>query len=116
MWQCVYCIILQLIVLYNCVCWFSINLRIKKGSLVSIVGIVGSGKSSILSAILGEMEADCGRVILQVGKGFVEWMMIDLTENLGSGVCCLCQSSSMDPKCNSPGQCPFWQRIKPGVV
>ncbi|XP_062521920.1 ATP-binding cassette sub-family C member 3-like isoform X2 [Corticium candelabrum] len=43
----------------------SINLRIKKGSLVSIVGIVGSGKSSILSAILGEMEADCGRVILQ---------------------------------------------------
>lgn len=33
----------------------NINLWIKKGSLVAIVGPVGSGKSSLLQAIIGEM-------------------------------------------------------------
>ncbi|CAG7836371.1 unnamed protein product [Allacma fusca] len=40
----------------------NVNLRIKKGSLVAVVGSVGSGKSSLLSAILGEMEIISGRV------------------------------------------------------
>lgn len=40
----------------------SINLKIQKGSLVAIVGHVGSGKSSLLSAILGEMECLEGKV------------------------------------------------------
>lgn len=33
-----------------------INMSIKKGSLTAIVGPVGSGKSSLISAILGDME------------------------------------------------------------
>ncbi|CAG7718432.1 unnamed protein product, partial [Allacma fusca] len=40
----------------------NINLNIKKGSLVAVVGSVGSGKSSLLSAILGEMEKLSGSV------------------------------------------------------
>ncbi|CAG7831109.1 unnamed protein product [Allacma fusca] len=40
----------------------NINLKVKEGSLVAIVGTVGSGKSSLLSAILGEMEKLTGRV------------------------------------------------------
>ncbi|KAJ3199307.1 hypothetical protein HDU67_002916, partial [Dinochytrium kinnereticum] len=32
-----------------------LNLNIKKGKLTAVVGVVGSGKSSLLSAILGEM-------------------------------------------------------------
>ncbi|KAH9413433.1 Mrp-4p [Dermatophagoides pteronyssinus] len=40
----------------------SINLNIEKGSLVAIVGHVGSGKSSLISALLGEMECIEGRV------------------------------------------------------
>ncbi|KAJ6225732.1 hypothetical protein RDWZM_004277 [Blomia tropicalis] len=40
----------------------NINLSIKKGSLVAIVGPVGSGKSSLISAILGDMERLCGWV------------------------------------------------------
>lgn len=40
----------------------SINLRISKGSFVAIVGSVGSGKSSLLSALLGEMECVRGHV------------------------------------------------------
>ena len=40
----------------------SINMEIQKGSLVAIVGNVGSGKSSLISAILGEMNCINGRV------------------------------------------------------
>ncbi|CAG7725610.1 unnamed protein product, partial [Allacma fusca] len=40
----------------------NINLNVKKGSLVAVVGPVGCGKSSLLSAILGEMEKTSGKV------------------------------------------------------
>ena len=39
-----------------------INLVIPKGALVAVVGALGSGKSSFLSAILGEMHAQTGTV------------------------------------------------------
>lgn len=36
--------------------WLSdINLQVKQGELVCVVGRVGSGKSSLINAILGEM-------------------------------------------------------------
>ncbi|XP_014250122.1 multidrug resistance-associated protein 1 isoform X2 [Cimex lectularius] len=40
----------------------NINIKIKPKSLVAVVGAVGSGKSSLLSAFLGEMEKISGRV------------------------------------------------------
>ncbi|GMT07512.1 hypothetical protein PENTCL1PPCAC_29686 [Pristionchus entomophagus] len=40
----------------------NINLSVKKGELVAIVGKVGSGKSSVLSALLGEMTKKSGKV------------------------------------------------------
>ena len=40
----------------------NINVNIKKGSLCAVVGTVGSGKSSFLSALLGEMEKITGTV------------------------------------------------------
>ncbi|XP_033224446.1 multidrug resistance-associated protein 1 isoform X4 [Belonocnema kinseyi] len=40
----------------------NINLKIQEGQLVAIVGTVGSGKSSLISAFLGEMEKLNGRV------------------------------------------------------
>ena len=41
-----------------------ITLLIPQGSLVGIVGTVGSGKSSLLSAILGEMNRVSGNVLM----------------------------------------------------
>lgn len=35
---------------------FDINLNVRKGELVGVCGGVGSGKSSLLSAIIGEMK------------------------------------------------------------
>ncbi|KAF9688092.1 hypothetical protein SADUNF_Sadunf02G0161200 [Salix dunnii] len=40
----------------------NINLEIKKGELTAIVGTVGSGKSSLLASILGEMHKISGKV------------------------------------------------------
>lgn len=46
-----------------------LNLIVEKGSLVAVVGTVGAGKSSLCSAILGEMEKQSGRVCLKVRRG-----------------------------------------------
>ncbi|XP_023209485.1 multidrug resistance-associated protein 1-like [Centruroides sculpturatus] len=48
-----------------------ISIQIKSGSLVAIVGQVGSGKSSFLSALLGEMEKLKGRVNIKGTLAYV---------------------------------------------
>jgi ABC-type multidrug transport system fused ATPase/permease subunit len=47
------------------------NLKIKQGQLVAVVGQVGAGKSSLLSAILGEMEKLQGRVTVRGRVAYV---------------------------------------------
>lgn len=42
------------------------ELQVEPGQLVAVVGQVGTGKSSLLSAMLGEMETISGSVILNV--------------------------------------------------
>lgn len=42
-----------------------INLSLKKGELLAVVGRVGAGKSSLLSAVLGEMTKTDGRVTIR---------------------------------------------------
>jgi ABC-type nitrate/sulfonate/bicarbonate transport system ATPase subunit len=45
---------------------YRIDLQIKKGELIAVVGPVGSGKSSLLAACMGEMETISGDISLHV--------------------------------------------------
>ncbi|KAG1678443.1 Canalicular multispecific organic anion transporter 2 [Nymphon striatum] len=47
-------------------CLSNINLNVDQGKLIGVVGQVGSGKSSLLSAVLGEMHLQEGRVNVNV--------------------------------------------------
>uniref|UniRef100_UPI0037E8C348 multidrug resistance-associated protein 1-like n=1 Tax=Semicossyphus pulcher TaxID=241346 RepID=UPI0037E8C348 len=52
-------------------CLQRINVNVKTGALVAVVGDVGSGKSSLLSAILGEMEKRSGFVSMKGSVAYV---------------------------------------------
>ncbi|CAL8122454.1 unnamed protein product [Orchesella dallaii] len=89
-------------------CLRSIQLEVKRGSLVGICGSVGSGKSSLLSAILGDMIKTNGKMLIRGSLAVVTqeaWIYGDsLQENILFGsplntekyqkvidVCCLRQ-------------------------
>ena len=67
-------------------CLFDIDLRVRRGDLVGIAGAVGSGKSSLMSAILGEMRRLTGEVsvrgriayVSQQGWDFRSLMVMEL--------------------------------------
>ncbi|KAG7167512.1 Multidrug resistance-associated protein 1-like 3, partial [Homarus americanus] len=62
----------------------NINLDVKESSLVAVVGTVGAGKSSLCSAILGEMEKQSGRVNIKGSIAYVSqqaWIQNSTLEN-----------------------------------
>lgn len=50
----------------------SLDIQVPKGTLVAVVGPVGCGKSSLLSALLGEMEKLEGKVYVKVREVYVK--------------------------------------------
>ncbi|KAI3476946.1 hypothetical protein L1887_61443 [Cichorium endivia] len=48
-----------------------ISFKVKRGSLVAIVGAVGSGKSSLFSAILGDMNKTSGKLVVSDSIAYV---------------------------------------------
>ncbi|KAL6109911.1 abcc6 [Pungitius sinensis] len=52
-------------------CLQGISVKVKPGSLVAVVGHVGSGKSSLLSAMLGEMERRSGLISVKGSVAYV---------------------------------------------
>ncbi|MEE6486330.1 hypothetical protein FKM82_014574 [Ascaphus truei] len=49
----------------------NVNLDIKEGHLVAVVGVVGSGKSSLVSAMLGEMDNISGYINIKGSVAYV---------------------------------------------
>lgn len=49
----------------------NLNVHIPEGSLVAVVGLVGSGKSSLLSALLGEMDKIEGTITVKGSVAYV---------------------------------------------
>lgn len=62
----------------------NVNISIKQGELVAIVGSVGSGKSSLLSCILGELIPIDGSVFIQGDIAYCDqrpWILNDNVQN-----------------------------------
>ncbi|CAL1532770.1 unnamed protein product [Lymnaea stagnalis] len=62
----------------------NINITIDDGNLVAVVGTVGSGKSSLISAILGEMEKMEGMITIKGSLAYVSqqaWIQNDTLRN-----------------------------------
>jgi len=79
-----------------------INISIKMGSLTAIVGSVGSGKSSLLSGIIGEMMCVEGKVSCQRYLSFCT--LIHFDSGGLSRFCCILCSATVDPDQYSPGE------------
>ena len=47
---------------------YRVNFEVMAGELVAVVGTVGAGKSSLIQALLGEMDKIHGQVSIQVGQ------------------------------------------------
>ncbi|KAL7125988.1 hypothetical protein ABFS83_14G154400 [Erythranthe nasuta] len=63
-----------------------IHLRVKKGMKVAVCGTVGSGKSSLLSCVLGEMEKLSGAVRITGTKAYVPQSPWILTGNIRENI------------------------------
>lgn len=60
------------------------NFKIKKGEFVALIGEFGSGKSSILNAILGEMISDSSKVTVHGKVAYASqnpWILNDSVRN-----------------------------------
>ena len=44
----------------------NVSLSVRQGELIALVGVVGSGKSSLLSAMLGELNKTSGEMSVNV--------------------------------------------------
>ncbi|XP_076047153.1 ATP-binding cassette sub-family C member 5-like isoform X2 [Oratosquilla oratoria] len=65
---------------------FNLNLAVKKGELIGVCGSVGAGKSSLVSALLGQMQLQSGEVALNGSCAYVRqqaWILnTTLRENI----------------------------------
>lgn len=55
----------------------SINVLVPQGTVLAVVGHVGCGKTSLVSALLGEMEKLDGQVSIRVSGNF-SYLILDV--------------------------------------
>lgn len=88
----------------------NISLAVPKGSLLCVVGTVGSGKSSLLQGLVGEMRRTEGEVIFgELDLGLSSFSFFFLLTNLhfdrwSNRLLC---SASLDPECDDSRQHTF---------
>ena len=89
---------LHLVTHHYILLYFSINFKASPGELVAVVGQVGAGKSSLISALLGEMNKVEGAVSLRVRH----WSTVPAVSPLYHplGYCGVHTSASMDTECH----------------
>jgi ATP-binding cassette subfamily C (CFTR/MRP) protein 1 len=101
----------------------NINLKISQGSLTVLMGRVGQGKSSLLSAIIGDMYKLEGRVRITGTVAYVP-QQVNCLPGLSSNQYHRPYAKHMythtiiglDHQCNSEGQHPLWEGIRSGTL
>lgn len=63
-----------------------IHMKVKKKQLIAVVGSVASGKSSLLSALLGEMHRITGEVVINGSVAYVSQQAWILNETLKENI------------------------------
>ena len=107
----------------TCLLTPSLDIQVPKGALVAVVGPVGCGKSSLLSALLGDMEKLEGKVYMKVrgavitGKGSLvrPWANPEVLL-LWPGFRGLRAPAGMDPELHSSGKRAIWSSPGPQAV
>ena len=99
----------------------SLDIQVPKGALVAVVGPVGCGKSSLLSALLGEMEKLEGKVYMKVrgagtpGKGSLArpWANPEVTFSFGQGSVAYVPQQAWIQNCTLQENVLFGQALDP---
>lgn len=95
----------------------NLNFEIKKGEIAAIVGTVGSGKSSLLASVLGEMHKISGQVwlpncclcsCLYFPPHFLLNFLCFFLTGQALWDNCLCSTDIMDPEWHDSGEYPVW--------
>lgn len=94
-------------------------MHVEQGQLIAVVGTVGSGKSSLISALLGEMDKLSGKVNTKVSiflkkfnSIFLNAIDINITKIFSSGIDSICFAAGVDTKCHVAGQRPVRKSLK----
>jgi len=93
----------------------NVNLQINRGELVMVIGSIGSGKSSLLSAILGEITKLNGTVSDNEGYVRHHFPISYLAASIGDDtweIERVLRTTSLDSECDSAGQRVVWFCIR----
>lgn len=93
----------------------NINLPVKKGNLSAVVGPVGCGKTSLISALLGEMEKIRGSANVDGTIAYVP-QQVNILKQFSRAEHDKYLFLGMDPKCNPPRQHHIRQALQQEIV
>lgn len=98
--------------LENVICLKDIDIKIKKGSFVCIIGKVGSGKSSILSALIGDLLPVPEHIVksYMTSGGFSKELSKEEAEAFQSDIIHHCNKDGTKPAIEINGEITYTQQ------